>query len=185
MEIQRQLAEYDRKHAMEIDALVLWVLHTQLGWGVKRLKRFYDSFSDEIDALVDRYQMDKEDDIWLCTYKLKECGVDLEVWNGREKEMFELIATIPIILLAILCLLLSQKVEKLYQCICELRAEIKRLRELNLKTEKRLLEAVRLLHQDEVRALQRFSRVESAIGISGSLTKTEEKPLELPSLSDE
>ena len=29
MEIQRQLAEYDRKHALEIDAMVLWVLHAE------------------------------------------------------------------------------------------------------------------------------------------------------------
>ncbi len=28
MEIQRQLAEYDRKHIREIDALVLWELRT-------------------------------------------------------------------------------------------------------------------------------------------------------------
>lgn len=27
LEIQRQLAEYDKKHATEIDALILWVLH--------------------------------------------------------------------------------------------------------------------------------------------------------------
>lgn len=38
LEIQRQLAEYDRKHANELD-------------------------------------------IWLCTYKLKEIGVDIESWN--------------------------------------------------------------------------------------------------------
>lgn len=30
MEIQRQLAEYDRKHIREIDALVLWELREQL-----------------------------------------------------------------------------------------------------------------------------------------------------------
>lgn len=38
MEIQRQLAEYDRKHIREIDALVLWELREQLGFGNKRLK---------------------------------------------------------------------------------------------------------------------------------------------------
>ena len=45
MEIQRQLAEYDRKHIREIDALVLWELREQLGFGNKRLKKFYDNFS--------------------------------------------------------------------------------------------------------------------------------------------
>ena len=33
MEIQRQLAEYTRKHRLELDAMILWVLHAQYGWG--------------------------------------------------------------------------------------------------------------------------------------------------------
>lgn len=31
LEIQRELAEYDRKHIAEIDATILWVLHEQFG----------------------------------------------------------------------------------------------------------------------------------------------------------
>lgn len=71
MEIQRQLAEYDRKHIREIDALVLW----------ERLKKFYDNFSRGIEALIRRYEMEQGDDVWLCTYKLKEIGCDLEKWE--------------------------------------------------------------------------------------------------------
>lgn len=81
MEIQRQLAEYDRKHIREIDALVLWELHEQFGFGVKRLKKFYENFSRSVEALVSRYEMDQGDDVWLCTYKLKEIGCDLEEWE--------------------------------------------------------------------------------------------------------
>lgn len=81
MEIQRQLAEYDRKHIREIDALVLWELHEQLGFGNKRLKKFYDNFSRVIEALIRRYEMEQGDDVWLCTYKLKEIGCDLEKWE--------------------------------------------------------------------------------------------------------
>ena len=33
LEIQRELAEYDRKHIAEIDATILWVLHEQFGFG--------------------------------------------------------------------------------------------------------------------------------------------------------
>lgn len=81
MEIQRQLAEYDRKHIREIDALVLWELREQFGFGNKRLKKFYDNFSRSIEALVNRYEMEQGDDVWLCTYKLKEIGCDLEEWE--------------------------------------------------------------------------------------------------------
>ena len=61
MEIQRQLAEYDRKHIREIDALVLWELREQLGFGNKRLKKFYDNFSRGIEALIRRYEMEQSD----------------------------------------------------------------------------------------------------------------------------
>lgn len=81
MEIQRQLAEYDRKHIREIDALVLWELREQFGFGNKRLKKFYDNFSRGIEALISRYEMEQGDDVWLCTYKLKEIGCDLEEWE--------------------------------------------------------------------------------------------------------
>ena len=43
-ELQKQLAEYDQKHEAELQALILWELHTQLGFGAKRLRRFYDAF---------------------------------------------------------------------------------------------------------------------------------------------
>ena len=56
LEIQRQLAEYDKKHATEIDALILWVL-------------------------------EEDDKVWLCTYLLKQYGIDLKKWReeGGEK----------------------------------------------------------------------------------------------------
>lgn len=81
LEIERQLAEYSRKHANEIDAIILWQLHMQYGFGEKRLRRFYDRFKAEYFDLIKRYEMDEGDNIWLNTYKLKEIGVDIESWN--------------------------------------------------------------------------------------------------------
>lgn len=81
MEIQRQLAEYDRKHALEIDAMVLWALHKQFGWGKKRLRKLYNSLAGEIDALVQRYEMNEKDEVWLCVQKLKDDGIDIEQWD--------------------------------------------------------------------------------------------------------
>lgn len=41
----------------------------------------YDNFSRGIEALIRRYEMEQGDDVWLCTYKLKEIGCDLEKWE--------------------------------------------------------------------------------------------------------
>lgn len=85
LEIQRQLGDHTRKHSREIDALFLWYLHEAFGFGIKRLKRVYTGFVPQLNALCDRYEMHEEgDDIYLCTKKLKDYGVDLEEW---EKEM--------------------------------------------------------------------------------------------------
>ena len=87
MEIQRQLADYDRKHILEIDALILWQLHEQLGFGPTRLKRFFDQFAPALDALIKRYELDDEDQIWLCTHMLKkQYGIDLEQWEKERSD---------------------------------------------------------------------------------------------------
>lgn len=77
MEIQKQLAEYDRKHYMEVAALVLWQMHVQLGFGKKRLEQFYNNFEGELSKLIDRYDLEDEDGLWLCTHQLKEIDVDM------------------------------------------------------------------------------------------------------------
>lgn len=78
MEIQRQLADYDKKHADELDSMILWQLHEQLGFGPKRLKRFYKNFAPAVEELRKRYEIEDSDQVWLCTRKLKEYGIDLE-----------------------------------------------------------------------------------------------------------
>lgn len=69
-EILRQCAEFDEK----------------FGFGKKRLRAFYDSFSTELDALVKRYEMGDEDKAWLCAYKLKQYGIDIAEWNEEVRE---------------------------------------------------------------------------------------------------
>lgn len=82
IEIQKQLAEYTRKHALEIDAMFLWYLHEEFGFGLKRLKKVFTGFDPKIEELCKRYEMtDEGDGVWLCTYKLKEMGVNLEEWD--------------------------------------------------------------------------------------------------------
>lgn len=85
-EIKKELAEYDRKNMYEVDAMVLWVLYEKFGFSKKKLKLFFDSFNTEIKDLIDRYQLDYEDDAWLCTRKLKDAGIDIEQWEKEAEE---------------------------------------------------------------------------------------------------
>lgn len=85
MEINRQIVEADRRYTDDIDAMVLYTLHVHLGFGKKRLRRFYEAFSAEHDRLVQYYEM-PDDFVWLCKEKLKEMGVDVEAWNKERRE---------------------------------------------------------------------------------------------------
>lgn len=89
IEIKKQLDEFDRKHAVELDALVLWILHTEFGFGEKRLRRFYERFGTEIRNLTKRYLLEDDDAVWLCTFKLEEAGIDIKKWNEDFTKMLE------------------------------------------------------------------------------------------------
>lgn len=81
VEIRRELEEWDWKHSIEIDAMILWVLHEEFGFGPKRLKQFFDRFACAMGELKTRYDIDNSDLIWLCTRLLKSYGIDLEEWE--------------------------------------------------------------------------------------------------------
>lgn len=49
--------------------------------GETRLHRFYKALGAGVDALVKRYEMNDSGDVWLCTQKLKEQGIDLDEWD--------------------------------------------------------------------------------------------------------
>ena len=79
MEIQRQLAEYDRNNVKEITAAVLWNLYSEFNLPVEELERFRKTFIPTIEALCERYELtDEGDDIWLCMHKLKELGITFD-----------------------------------------------------------------------------------------------------------
>lgn len=85
--IRDQLIEYDKKHMREVDAIVLLELRSLFGFGEKRLRRLYFHFGEAINALLARYELAKEDDVWLATRRLKdEVGIDLVEWEKEWEE---------------------------------------------------------------------------------------------------
>lgn len=83
MEIRRQIDEYNRNNLNEIDALVLWHLHEEFGFGKKRLLRFYETFNDRLVELSKWYVMDEEKMPWVYIKKLKDYGIDIEQLNKK------------------------------------------------------------------------------------------------------
>lgn len=91
-EVRSMMADYHYKHLTELDAVILWVLHEEYGFGEKRLKDFYISFNRAVKGLLKRYEMEEDDDddqIWLFTHKLKQAGIDLRAWDEEARKMFD------------------------------------------------------------------------------------------------
>lgn len=86
MEIRRQLAEADKNDSLEIDSMILWILHDKYGWGKRKLKDFFNTFTQELKALTDRYVMEDCDTVWLCTRKLKDAGIDISEWLAESEQ---------------------------------------------------------------------------------------------------
>lgn len=85
MEIQKQTAEYDRRNAIEIEAIVLWILTQNWDFTPSEVEQFHKEFEPSIRSLCERYEMtEMGDDSWLCTHKLKDQGIDISKWYDKE-----------------------------------------------------------------------------------------------------
>lgn len=87
-EIENQLLEFVGNNLLEIEALMMVQLREQLGFGKKRLKRFYMGFMPSIyDFMVKRI---KEGGEKSSIERLSDYGVPLEEWAlEREKILNE------------------------------------------------------------------------------------------------
>ena len=81
-EIGQQAAAFEKLHADEHDAMILWVLHSEYGWGEKRLRQFWDKYRAAHMDLIRRYETYDSawEDAWVCQHKLKEAGIDISQW---------------------------------------------------------------------------------------------------------
>lgn len=86
-EINRQTAQNVKNLSLNLQALVLWQLHEQEGWGKKKLLGFQKRFLPAIQELQRFYELENASETdFVCKYKLKnEVGIDVETLD----EMFE------------------------------------------------------------------------------------------------
>ena len=79
-EINRHILAAEEKYTNDFDAMVLYTLRMHLGFGKKRLRRFYEAFFAEYQRFIKFYEM-PDDVTWLCDRELKKIGVDVKQWN--------------------------------------------------------------------------------------------------------
>lgn len=90
IEARLQCIEQLRQYEMELDSTVLFVLHTEFGFGKGRLERFYDMLFEKREAM--KAEFGETDDAtigeYAMRYILKEQGIDVEEMFSRHKSRF-------------------------------------------------------------------------------------------------
>lgn len=81
-EIDRQIIENSEVFMNNVDAMLLWTLHVEFGFGKKRLEQAFRAFNREYEKMCEFFQMQ---DAYPAKYKLKEIGVDMEELRNEKK----------------------------------------------------------------------------------------------------
>ena len=77
--IREQIGKSVGKLQGNIEAIVLWQLHVQKGWGVKRLEEFLEGFRPALQELMDFYGVDSTEEVeFACVQNLKSIGFDTD-----------------------------------------------------------------------------------------------------------
>ena len=74
-EIRRQILAQEDKFSMGIEIMLLYTLHIELGFGKKRLKRFYKKMIQNYKEMCKFYEMD---DTFPAECKLRDIGIDID-----------------------------------------------------------------------------------------------------------
>lgn len=78
-QIREQIGSQIGMLSGRIEALVLWQLHVQKDYGVKRLEDFLEGFRPALQELIDFYGLEDTDDIeFVCVRNLKSIGFDTD-----------------------------------------------------------------------------------------------------------
>lgn len=86
-EIAELVKQVTESTALELEAIFMWAAHEKWGKGKKSLREYYDFVADNIESLVNHYEVGEDGRKFILLYKLKEIGVDLEAWHRERRKL--------------------------------------------------------------------------------------------------
>lgn len=77
-EVRRTISENVKTLSGDVEATFLWLLHEKYGFGEKRLMDFHKDIQPLLNELCNFYETPYDEQAWICRYKLKQIGVDMD-----------------------------------------------------------------------------------------------------------
>lgn len=84
-EISRSLIEKHSEFVDDVDYMIMRILHNEFGFGLTRLKRFYEAFIADNDALVKHYEMG-DAGAYIARKEMNAIGCNIEQWNRERSD---------------------------------------------------------------------------------------------------
>ena len=84
-EVSRTLLERHAEFTDDVDYMIMRILHNEFGFGLTRLKRFYEAFVANNDALVKHYEME-DAGAYIARKEMNAIGCNIEEWNRERSE---------------------------------------------------------------------------------------------------
>ena len=84
-EVSRTLLERHAEFTDDVDYMIMRILHNEFGFGLTRLKRFYDAFVADNAALVKHYEM-ADAGQYIARKEMYAIGCNIEEWNRERSE---------------------------------------------------------------------------------------------------
>ena len=84
-ETRKYLLAKHGEFADDVDYMIMRILHNHFGFGLSRLKRFYDAFHADNDELVKHYEI-PDAGVYIARREMNEIGCNIEKWNSERSE---------------------------------------------------------------------------------------------------
>ena len=80
--VNQMLVARHREFADDVDYMILYILHRYFGFGLIRLRRFYEAFMIANEALIKRYEM-SDAGTYIARKEMNAIGCNVEQWNNE------------------------------------------------------------------------------------------------------
>lgn len=82
--VNQYILKSHQKFADDFDYMILWVLHKHFGFGPKRLRKAYDYFVQDNEALTKHYES-ADAGVFIARKEMNAIGCNVEEWNRERR----------------------------------------------------------------------------------------------------
>lgn len=85
VEINQQIIATQKQYVDDFDYTIMKILHDHFGFGLTRLRRFYEVFTQDYNTLEKHYEMG-DAGTYIARKEMNAIGCNIEKWNQERSD---------------------------------------------------------------------------------------------------